>query len=376
MQQKLKVLHVTQYLDIGGLETMVIELCRRLDRTRFDVEILCLNGYDPEYIRGVTDIGIPVHLLRKRHRYDIGYFFRVALFIKKHQIATLHAHSGCFFYAALFALLARVKVFIYTAHGLPIREGFRDIIEDNLASFVADVIAPVSVEIERVLARRMPLARHKLKLIVNGIDTNRFHPITDLKDRQALACTYGLSPDTFWIGSVGRLEPVKNYHMLLRAIARIAEAPRRPIGLVLVGQGSQQDMLKQLAVRLGIIGQIRFLGMQYQVQEILPLLSVFVLSSLTEGTSISLLEAQACGVPAVVTDVGGNGFVVQQGENGFLCAVDDVVAMAEVLCRLRDEPEMVQQMGQAARLRVLDGLDLDSMVQQYQSLYLLCVGGK
>jgi len=369
-QKRLKILHVTQYLDIGGLETMILELCRRLDRTLFDVEILCLNGYDPKYIQGVIDDGIPVHLIKKQHRFDLGFFLRIARFIREKQIDVLHAHSGCFFYVALFALLARVKKYVYTAHGLPVLKRVRDIIEDNLATLVVDAIVPVSVEISEVLARRMPRSRRKMQLIVNGIDTNRFCPRPEAKQFSEVSAQYELDSNIFWIGSVGRLEPVKNYSMLIQAVASVNNIPGQKIGLVLVGEGSQMQMLKQLTMDYGVAHQVVFLGMQYRIHEILPLLDVFVLTSLTEGTSISLLEAQACGIPAVVTDVGGNGFVVRQGENGFLCAVGDVEAMAAALCKLRDEPETAKKMALAARRRVLDGLDLDSMVKQYQRLYL------
>lgn len=368
LNKRKKILHVTQWLDIGGLETMIIELCRRLDRERFDVEILCLNGYDPNYIQVLVDQGIPVHLLKKRHRYDLGFFFRVGRFMRERRVEVLHAHSGCFFYAALFSLLTGVRRFLYTAHGLPVLEGLRDRIEDNLAALVADCIVPVSVEIGEVLGRRIPFARHKLHLIVNGIDTERFRPRPELRHSPE-AARYGLVPDIFWIGSVGRLEPVKNYPMLLRAFARLEDTPGRRAGLVLVGEGSQMEALRELAANLGVAEKVVFLGMQYHVHEILPLLDVFVLSSLTEGTSISLLEAQACGVPAVVTDVGGNGFVIRHGENGLLCPLGSIEAMGEALCQLRDEPETVRAMARASRQRVQEGLDLHSMVENYQLLY-------
>jgi len=365
-----KILHVTSYLTVGGLETVIIELCCRLDRTLFDVEILCLNGYDPQFMRRVVDAGIPVHLIKKRCRFDFGFFFRVARFIKDKRVDVIHAHSGCYFYAALFTLLAGVKTFIYTAHGLPVLLRLQDRIEDNLATLLVDTIVPVSEEIQETLLRWTPLSRRKLRLIINGIDMERFRPQPELRYSSEMAVKYGLNPEFFWIGSVGRLEPEKNYSMLLQSIARMAHQPGRTIKLALVGDGSQMQALKELAATLGVEQQIVFLGKQLCVHEILPLFDVFVLSSLTEGTSISLLEAQACGVPAVVTDVGGNGFIVRHGANGFLCPVNDVEAMVSALCRLRDEPDTLQAMAIAARQRVESGLDMNAMIGQYQELYL------
>jgi len=209
-----------------------------------------------------------------------------------------------------------------------------------------------------------------MHLIINGVDPERFRPQHELRHHPEIIAKYGLSPDFFWIGSVGRLEPEKNYSMLLHSIACMNRWPGRKSKLVLIGDGSQMQPLKELAATLGIESQVVFLGKQLYIHEILQLLDVFVLSSLTEGTSISLLEAQACGVPAVVTDVGGNGFIVRHGTNGFLCPVNDTEEMAAALCRLRDEPDTWRAMAIAARGRVETGLNLDSMVGQYQELYL------
>ena len=347
-----------------------MELCRRLDRTLFDAEILCLNGYDPQFIQPVAAAKIPVHLIKKRYRFDFSFFFRVARLIKDKQVDVIHAHSGCYFYAALFTLLAGVKTFIYTAHGLPVLVRLQDRVEDNLATLLADTIVPVSEEIKETLLRWMPLSRRKLRLILNGVDTERFRPQPELRHHSEMIAKYGLNPEYFWVGSVGRLEPEKNYPMLLRSIASTNHRPGRQIKLALVGDGGQMRALQELAVTLGIERQVLFLGKQLYVHEILPLFDVFALSSLTEGTSISLLEAQACGLPAVVTDVGGNGFIVRHGANGFLCPINDAEAMASTLCRLRDEPDTWRAMATAARQRVATELNLDSMVGQYQKLYL------
>ncbi|MDR3090477.1 MAG: glycosyltransferase [Desulfobulbaceae bacterium] len=369
--KRYKILHVASHLKLGGLETVTMELCLCADHSQFDTEILCLNKYDDQFMQRVIDAGIPVHLLEKRYRFDFGFFSRVARFIRDKQVDVIHAHSGCYFYAALFTLLAGVKTFIYTAHGLPILLRLQDRIEDNIATLIVDTIVPVSEEIEEALVRWMPFSRPKMRLIINGVDTERFHPQPELRRRPEMIDKYGLSPEFFWIGSVGRLEPEKNYSMLLQALACANKRPGPTIKLALVGDGSQMRALQELAATLGIERQTLFLGKQLSVHEILPLLDVFVLSSLTEGTSISLLEAQACGVPAVVTDVGGNGFIIRHGENGFLCPLNDIEAMASSLCRIRDEPDMAKNMAQASCRRVETGLlNLNSVIKQYQDLYL------
>jgi len=366
---KIKVLHVTQFLAIGGLETVIIDLCKTIDKNSFEVEVLCLNGYEKLCAQRLSAENIPVHLITKESRYDFRFFLKVSRFIKNHKIDVIHAHSGCFFYAAVFSLLAKTKKFIYTAHGLPILNRLQDIVEDNLASFAADTIVAVSFEIRERLAHRTPFARNKLKTIINGIDCDIFRPTERLKQAPKKINRYGLSSNIFWIGSVGRIEPVKNYPMLLRAVARMKSASPRPVGLVLVGDGSQLEEIKNLATELGIEQKVKFLGKQYRIQEILPLLDVFALPSTTEGTSIALLEAQASGVPAVVTNVGGNGYIIKNGWNGYLCEANDIDSMANHLDRLYNSPEILSAMKINSRKLIKKNFKLDSMTKQYQALY-------
>jgi len=366
---KRRVMHVALSLDIGGLETVIKELCQRLDSSRFTSEVLCLQGYDPDNVEELKARDIPIHLMRKRHKFDLGYFFRVARLIRRQGVDVLHAHSGCFFYAAIFARLAGVKRFIYTAHGLPILNRLQDRIEDNLAGMVCSAIVPVSEEIRQVLKRRMPLAKGKMVPILNGIDTDRFRPFADAAERQRMLARYNLPEGSFLVGTVGRLDPVKNYPMLLRAFARLPRGSREP-HLVFVGDGPCRRELEKMAEEMGIAGRVTFLGRQYRVHEILPLLDVFVLSSITEGTSVALLEAQACGVPAVVTDVGGNGFIVSHGENGFLCEVNADPVMSRGLLNLKEDGQLGHQMANMAREAVLHGFSLPVMIQNYERLFL------
>jgi glycosyltransferase involved in cell wall biosynthesis len=372
MKENERLMHVTLSMDIGGLETVIKELCLRLAPDRFSSEVLCLRGYDEDNIAQLSEGGIPVHVQRKNHKFDLPYFLRVANFLRQRKIDVLHAHSGCFFYAALFARLAGIRRFVYTAHGLPVLNRLQDRIEDNLAGLACSAIVPVSQEIQEVLQKRMPRAKNKMQLILNGIDTDRFRPLVDMQERQGFLSKYGLPEGAFLVGSVGRLDPVKNYPMLLRAFAQMSDASDRSCSLVLIGDGPCRSELEILGNELGISERMIFLGRQYRVWEILPLLDVFVLSSFTEGTSVALLEAQACGVPAVVTHVGGNGSIVSQRENGFLCRVNDDEAMAAVLGRLRTDQELAGQMRNAARKRVLDGFGLHAMVQRYEALYRDC----
>jgi glycosyltransferase involved in cell wall biosynthesis len=368
---KKRILHVALSMDIGGLQSIIISLCRHLDQSRFETEILCLRDYDPENIGELRNGGIRAHLIRKSSKYDLTFFFRVARFIRQEKIDILHAHSGCFFYAALFARMSGVRRFIYTAHGLPVLNRLQDIIEDNAAAMACSRIIPVSEEIMSVLRRRMPLARKKIKLILNGIDTARFQPFPDPEQKRLISGCYKIPSKAFVIGTLGRLDPVKNYPMLIRAFASFWKLSDKETHLVFVGEGSSKSELHSLSEEYGVRDHVTFLGPQYRVHGIVPCFDVFALSSLTEGTSIALLEAQACGVPAVVTNVGGNAAIIRNCENGFLCEVGDDRAMAGYFSQLSEDKQMLKRMGLAAAETARDRFSINSMVAEYAKIYSL-----
>jgi glycosyltransferase involved in cell wall biosynthesis len=366
-----RVLQVVLAIEIGGLETFTVELSKQLAINGIEVEILCLSRIDPGYVAGLKEANIPIHLMRKKTRGDLGYFQRVANFIKERNFDIIHSHSGCFFNAALFRKLAGVNKYIFTAHGMPVELGFKARCEDIVAGLLTDHFVSVSHEIEGFMKKRLFFNCCCFHTIINGINTDKYRPVLNLQKQNELLTKYQLPTDCHLVGSVGRLESVKNYSMLVRAFAELQPGLKREVHLVLVGEGAQKNDLLKLAEQLKIKEYVHFLGMQYNVHEILPLLDVFVLSSLTEGTSISLLEAQSCGVPAVVTDVGGNGFVVPDGVNGFLCPVNDHSMMAACIGKILEDQALATTLSQNARDRIESSFSIHSMVEEYEQIYAL-----
>lgn len=369
MKKKTNLLLATQYLEMGGLETLIMELCNKLDQSRFNIRVLCFNGYDEAYKRKLLQQGIPVSLIRKRHRFDFGFFKEVTSFLKKEKIEILHSHGGCFFYSAIFKKMAGIKIFLYTIHGMPLLDNLQIRIEDRISVVVADRIIAVSEEIKEFWKNRFSIPDKKLYTIINGVNTDVFVPIPDCNIIKKLKKKFHIPQGRKIIGSVGRLDEIKNYPLFLRAFTALFKEHGRVSHLVFIGDGIEKDRLKNDAQKLGISEHVTFVGVQYHVEEILPMLDIFVLSSRTEGTSIALLEAQSCGIPAVVTDVGGNPNIVSHGYNGFLCKPDDAKDMAAKLSLLLEDKLLMAQIGKNARTTVLDRFNLSDMVRKYELLY-------
>jgi glycosyltransferase involved in cell wall biosynthesis len=369
IDRKINVVHVTQYLEIGGLESFIVEFSKQIDKDAFQVSVLCLNGCNDNYRQSLEQSCIPVHLITKRSKYDLKFFLKAAAFLKENNTDILHSHGGCFLYSTIIGKLGGIKKIIYTAHGMPVTFGLKARIEEFLACLLAHKIIAVSDEIAYSAKARVGVFDKKIETITNGINQHKFSPCSDSKTISQSKLFFGLPENKKIIGSVGRLESVKNYPLLLKALAEVIHSYKNDVHLVLVGEGSKEDELKALAEELSIAGNVSFLGMQYDLPRIYPLFDIFGLSSLTEGTSISLLEAQSCGIPAVVTDVGGNSNVITDGVNGLLCPSGDHAAMASKLDYLLKDDAALLKMKTAARQAVLRGFDMDSMVEKYQSIY-------
>ena len=366
----IRVMHVVLTMEPGGLESVVLNLCSSMDRERYQPEILCLHRCDRHFAEKLMAQNIPVTVMPKKFKLDVGYFSRVAAFLGSRRIEIVHAHSGCFFYAALFTLFSRCRAMIYTAHGLPVLNRLQDKVEDNFAAFICKRIVPVSDEVAENMKRRMPMAKSKVTCLPNGIDTQKFKPFKNLEKKSQTRKRFNLPECSFLIGTVGRLAPEKNYQMLVQAFAHFHQSvPDKPKHLVFIGDGDQRESLEDLCDQLGLTKQVTFLGKQYQVDQLLPMLDVFALSSLTEGTSISLLEAQSCAIPAVVTHVGGNENVIANTQTGFLCPLNGIEEMAHKFFLLADNIQKAIEMGNAGRQRVIEHFSLTNMAREYERMY-------
>jgi glycosyltransferase involved in cell wall biosynthesis len=372
--RKIRIVHLTQCLDVGGLETFIMDFCRMLDNDRFHSSVLCLNGFDNRFRDNLAHDGVAVDLVRKNFRFDLLFLLRGARLLRQQGADVVHLHGGCLFYGALMAKLAGVKGVIYTVHGMPVTSGLQARVEEFLSCLMLDRIVAVSHETAEDLKSRQKRFVDKVDLILNGIDTNKYRPLTDAAELVQRKTRLGLPLGRKIIGSVGRLEKVKNYGLLLRAVAELTHGYGDDFHLAMAGSGREEHSLRELARELGIEQRVSFLGMQYDMHRIYPLFDVFVLPSLTEGTSISLLEAQSCGIPAVVTDVGGNSRIVKHGDNGFLCPSGDHATMSATLHRLLNSDQDLIAMSRSARGVILGKFDIYSVLRQYQHIYQDCLG--
>jgi glycosyltransferase involved in cell wall biosynthesis len=362
----IRIAYVIQNLNFGGMERVLHGLASELPRRGFEIHLVVLEFYG-HFAEGLED-RVTMHQVPAMSRFSLLHPRALAQTLRGIDPQIVHTHAGVWLKGTRAARLAGIGATVHTEHGRPDPVPLSDRIIDNIASRQTDVILAVSEPLAEVLRNQVVHEPSRVRVIANGVDTRR---ILASSDSTALRRALGLPVDSTVIGSIGRLEPIKNYRLALRALARMGLSSRghaAPI-LVLVGDGSQRDELETLARELGLESRVRFLGWRTDAERLYGAFDLFTLTSRSEGTSISMLEAMSAGICPVVTDVGGNRTVLGSDLDSLLVPDDDDAALAAAWQALLDDPGRRHTMGARARARVQNAFSLDRMIDEHAALY-------
>lgn len=364
----LRITHLVENLERGGLERVVIDLALAQAGAGHEVQVVCL--YEEGLLaQELVAAGVPVSACHKRGGPDARALRCIRSRLRAQRTQVLHTHNPApHYYGALACLLSASVTLVNTRHGMgnaPFT--LRREILYRLSLARTKAVALVCRRARDNFVRHAIVPSRKGAVVPNGIRVGRFAPWSEQARLRVLA-GLGLDPAGFHVGIVGRLNPVKDHAMLLRAMVPL-RAALPGATLVVIGGGALQASLEALAGSLGIAAAVRFLGDRDDVAALLPGLDAFALSSTTEGYSISLLEASACALPIVATDVGGNAEIVAGGETGLLVASGDSAAMGRALVDLGRDPARRRRMGEAARAWVCSEGTIEAMAGRYAALY-------
>jgi sugar transferase (PEP-CTERM/EpsH1 system associated) len=349
----LRVVHVSFGLDVGGQEKLLVELARHSDRSQVRLTFVSL-GHRGALASDLEACGATVVALEQPSGLKMGLIWRLARIFRRAKPDVVHTHDQrSLFYAALAARLANVPRVVHTRHGRDVNATTRQLAMVRHLSRLVDRFVCVSGDVAD-LSIAQGVAPDRLRTIFNGIDVERF----------AFSGPNAGGP----IVAVARLSPEKDLANLIQAVA-IAGRHDPSLRVEVAGDGPCRAELGHLVGALGLEGRVSFLGEVRDVAGLLAHGALFVLPSRSEGISLTLLEAMACGLPVVATRVGGTPEVVRDGQSGLLVSARDPEALAEAILRLRRDPEEARRMGEAGRRRVERDFGIHRMVADYLSLY-------
>jgi len=364
----MNITHVVENLNRGGLERMVLELIKLQHRQGHRCQVVCLFE-GGTHAHELDELGIPVHACGKRRGLDLRALARARRMVRSHATDVLHTHNAVAHYQAVLATCGLgVRRVINTRHGMGSnrRAGRREWLYRR-ALARTDAVVTVCQAACRDAIRRGIVPAAMANVVPNGIQVESFQPATAAA-RERLLRMLQLPVQTRVVGSVGRLNWAKDQAGLIRAFRQMHEQ-RSDTVLVLVGDGELRAELQQCAINEGVAADVRFLGDRNDVRELLQGFDLFVLSSLSEGYSMALLEACAVALPIVATTVGGNGEIVHDGSSGCLVPPGDPAALASAMLDLLQSPERALALGRAARAWVEQHGSLEAMALRYSSLY-------
>jgi glycosyltransferase involved in cell wall biosynthesis len=358
----LRVMFVLTSMPVGGAETLLVELIRRLDRARFLPELCCLKELGPLGAELAEEI--PAHAGLLSHKYDVAVLLRLARLMARRRIdAVVTVGPGDkMFWGRLAARAAGVPVVCAAIHST----GVPDHVEwpNRLLAALTDAFIAVAEPHSRYLAEHEGCPAAKVRVIPNGVDVEKFHPRWPSR---ALRETLGLPPGAPVAGMVAALRPEKNHELFLRAAA-VVRTKLPDARFLVIGDGPRRTTLETLAAELSLDRAVQFLGTRNDVPELLALLDVLVLTSHMEANPVSILEAMAAEKPVISTRVGSVGETVIDGQTGYLVAPGATAELAARMTELLSDPQRAAVLGRAAREHVVAHWSIEHTVAGYQDL--------
>ena len=310
-----RVLHITYDMAIGGTEQVINQLVRGMDKSAVEHRICCIEGSVGAIGQALQPQGISIDVLKRQPGFDWALIKGIRKLIKTHRIDLVHCHQYTPWVYGWFAALGTKAKVIFTEHGrfFPDRHRRKAWLVNKLMAATTYKITAISKATKAALVEYEFIPAHKIEVIYNGIEPLVSTEAGKARVRQEL----GIKPEQRVIGTVARLDPIKNQAMMLEAFALLA--PEFPeLVLLLVGDGPERQNLEQLASQLKISERVIFAGFQSPATDYMAIMELFLLPSLSEGTSMTLLEAMSLGIPCIVSDVGGNPEVVLHNKAGLV----------------------------------------------------------
>jgi sugar transferase (PEP-CTERM/EpsH1 system associated) len=367
------IAHVIYRLDVGGLENGLVNLVNRIPAERYRHAIICLTDYS-DFRRRIRRDDVPVFSLNKPPGNSPGFQLRLWRLLRELAPDIVHTRNIAALECAVPAALAGVPARVHGEHGRDMTDldgtsARRQWLRRLFRPFVHQYVT-VSRDLDGYLRDRVGIPARRIAQIYNGVDTDLFRPA---RDGRAPLPGAAHGQDRFVIGTVGRMQAVKDTLNLVRAFILLRQtlpgAAGAGVRLALAGDGPlRQAALDELA-RAGLLEAAWAPGSRDDVPAVMRALDLFVLPSLAEGISNTLLEAMASGLPVVATRVGGNPELVEEGVTGMLVPAADPAALAAAMREYVLDPGLCRRHAGAARRAAEQRFGLDVMVKNYLDLY-------
>lgn len=367
------IAHVLHRLYLAGAEVLAAALARRLGNpSGRQFMFLCLDEIGPMG-KQLAEEGFKVVDLGRRPGVDLSVAGKIRRLVAEHRITLLHAHQYTpFFYAALSRGLGRRPRVLFTEHGRHFPDSRRPkrVLANKFFLRSQDRVTAVGRFVKQALVDNEGIAANRIEVVYNGIDPGSFtlDPEQARQARGQIRRELNIADDQPVVLQVARFHPVKDHATAIGALKHALAGVPNAV-MVLVGDGELQPAIEKLVADLGLGASVRFTGVRSDIPRLMAAADVFTLSSLSEGISVTLLEAMAAGLPIAATAVGGNPEVVAHEQSGLLSPRSDAAALGVHFVRLLQDPALRGRMAAAGRIKLLATFTQESMHLRYARIY-------
>jgi sugar transferase (PEP-CTERM/EpsH1 system associated) len=368
------IAHIIYKLNIGGLENGLVNLINKIPSNRYLHVIICLKD-TTNFSERINNKDVRIFCLNKREGHDINMFFKLYKLLCDLNPEIVHTRNLATLECQLPAYFAGVERRVHGEHGWDLYDPYGTNVKYQwLRRCYRPLIhryIPLSFHLEKYLIEKIGVPNNKIRRIINGVDTDIFHPAITTKP-WLYDNPFSEQDNLVLVGTVGRMQGVKDQMTLVEAFLKllvIRPELKSVVRLVLVGDGPLRNQAISSLAAAGVENLSWLPGERNDVADILRNLDIFVLPSTAEGISNVILESMATGLPVIATSVGGNPDLVENGVTGKLVESSNPQMMAEALAYYFDNPDKIKAHGSYGLIRVHRDFSLDAMVNNYVAVY-------
>jgi glycosyltransferase involved in cell wall biosynthesis len=367
----MNILFLTTHLNIGGISSYLLSLAVGLCKRGHAVFVASSGGKLQESFeaRGVACLRIPLNTKSEINLIKLAWSYRILRpFVAGHDITVLHSQTRVAqVLGSIVCRNARLP-HITTCHGF-----FKNRLSRRMFPCWGDRAIAISESVREHLMKDFGLEENNVRLVYNGIDTDRFSPCASLsvQEKSDRKKRLGLSPAPV-VGIVARLSDVKGHRYLIEAMSTVIK--KMPSAqLLIVGEGKTREELSSLTAALGLQKSVCFVPAVQDTVSVLSCMDVFVMPSLKEGLGLGLMEAMVCGLPVIGSDIGGIRNLIKNNETGLLVRPGDSIALAAAIEELLSDSVNASRLGKNAKIFIAGNFSLEKMALQTEQVYQECI---
>ncbi|MEP1446592.1 MAG: glycosyltransferase [Paraglaciecola sp.] len=365
--KKINIAHITYDMRIGGTEMVIKNIIEGSDAELFEMSIFCIEKPLGPWGVELKNAGLSISTKERKPGFDLSMLFSIRKHLHNNQIDIIHCHQYTpWVYGVLAAIGTKTKV-IFTEHGrfYPDFSSWKRKYINPILVKITNHITAISSATKDALINYEFIPRKKIEVIYNGIKPLLIasEQVSKIKNELDIA------DEKFVFGTIARLDPIKNHIMMLKAFKLVKNQYDNAV-LIIVGDGEEKENIIATIKSLELENDVILTGYKTDPSPYLEIFDTYLLSSFSEGTSMTLLEAMSIGKPCVVTDAGGNKEIIVDNKNGFVTPNNDAEAFSQSMLDLINTPELRKEMSRYSFERFNHYFSADIMNKSYKALYM------